>query len=86
MNFLLNPDGRRAAAFLAILGGCIIMTGFAGVGLWLVRNSPGHVFWLACIAHGHIFLGMWVYGAMFIRRILKASRNGFELSDQEAGK
>ena len=79
---ILSPDGRRAWAFLAVLGGCFCMTAFAAVGVWLVRSSPGLSFWLALAAHAQIALGLGVFGAQFVKsRKIKAGRDGIEFED-----
>lgn len=81
---LLDPDGRRAWAFAAVLGGCIVMTLFAAVGVYLVRGNAGLSFWLAMAAHAQITLGMGVFGAQFVRRTLKVSKDGLEISDHNS--
>lgn len=77
-------DGRRAFAFLAIVGGCIVFTLFAAVGVWLVSDSPGLSFWLALAAHAQIFLGMGALGwAMGRRMSVSATRDGVTADDRE---
>ena len=80
---ILDSDGRRAWSFLAVLGGCFTMTAFAAFGVWNVRNSPGLSFWLALAAHAQIALGLGVFGAQFVKRNIKATRDGLEISDTE---
>lgn len=78
-------DGRRAYAFLAILGGCMVFTLFAGVGLYLLRDSPGFTFWLALAAHGQILVGMTAMGwAMGRRASISVTREGATLNDSES--
>lgn len=76
-------DGRRAFAFLAILGGCVVFTAFAAVGVYIVRNSPGLSFWLALAAHAQVFLGMGALGWFAGRRMLaSATRDGVTVDDR----
>jgi hypothetical protein len=76
-----TADGRRAWAFLAILGGCLTMTVFAAVGVYLVSGNEEYSFWLAMAAHAQILLGISVFGAQFVKRTIKAGRSGLEISD-----
>jgi hypothetical protein len=78
---ILNSDGRKAYAFLAVLGGCVVMTAFAAVGVYLVRGDVQSSFWLALAAHAQIALGLSVFGAQFVKRSIKAGRDGIEISD-----
>ena len=77
-----TPDGRRAWAFLALVGGAITMTAFAAVGVYLTRKSPDHAFYLALAAHAQVFVVLFAIGALLVRRTVKASRDGIEISDQ----
>lgn len=79
---LLTPDGRRAAAFLAILGGCIVMTLFAAMGVYLVSGNVTYSFWLAMAAHAQIMLGLTALAALFVKRGLKVGKDGIEITDQ----
>jgi hypothetical protein len=80
---LWTHDGRRAAAFAALLGGCGVMTIFAAVGVWLVSGNAAYSFYLALAAHGQILLGLTAFTALFVRRTIKAGRDGIEISDSE---
>jgi hypothetical protein len=82
---ILTPDGRRAWAFLALLGGSIVMTVFAAVGVYIVRKDSGLSFWLAMAAHVQIIVGMTGFGALLYKRTIKAGRDGVEISDQGEG-
>ena len=74
---------RRAFAFLAIFGGCVVFTGFAAVSLWLLRAHPGFVFWLALAAHVQILVGMTALGWQMGRRLhLEGTRDGVTISDK----
>jgi hypothetical protein len=79
---ILTPDGRRAWAFLALLGGSIVMTVFAAIGVYIVRKDSGLSFWLAMAAHVQIIVGMTGFGALLYKRTIKAGRDGVEISDQ----
>ncbi len=79
---ILTPDGRRAWAFLALLGGGIVMTVFAAIGVYIVRKDSGLSFWLAMAAHVHILVSMTGFGALLYKRTIKAGRDGVEISDQ----
>lgn len=79
---LESYDGRRAWAFAALLGGCVVMTLFAAVGVYLVRGSVSLSFWLALAAHAQILVGLTMFGALFVRRTIKVGREGIELSDE----
>jgi hypothetical protein len=77
---LLTHEGRRAWAFAALLGGCVVMTVFAAAGVYLVRNNVGLSFWLALAAHVQILVGLTMFGALFVRRTIKVGRDGIEVS------
>ena len=78
---LFTPDGRRAAAFAALLGGCGIMTIFAAVGVWLVAGNASYSFYLAMAAHAQIMLGLTAFTALFVKRSIKAGKDGIEITD-----
>lgn len=75
-------DGRRALSFLAILGGCITMTVFAAVGVWLVSGNAEYSLYLALAAHGQILVGMTALGWQMGRRVqIKGGKDGLEVND-----
>jgi hypothetical protein len=80
---ILTPDGRRAWAFLALLGGCAVMTVFAAIGVYIVRNDSGLSFWLAMAAHVQIMLGLTGFTALFVKRTIRAGKDGVEIEDKE---
>jgi len=82
---LKTPDGRRAAAFAAILGGCVIMTLFAAAGVYLVSGNARYSFWLAIAAHVQIIVGLTAFSALFVKRTIKAGKDGVEISDKADG-
>lgn len=79
---LKTPGGRRAAAFAAILGGCVVMTLFAAAGVYLVSGNARYSFWLAIAAHVQIIVGLTAFSALFVKRTIKAGKDGVEISDQ----
>lgn len=81
---ILTSDGRKAWAFMAILGGCIIMTGFAAYGVYLVQASAGLSFWLAMAAHAQVALGLSGLIALFVRRSVKIGKDGVEFHDKSS--
>lgn len=72
---------RQAWAFAAIVGGCVIFTLFAAVGVWLVSNHAEYAFYLALAAHAQILVGMTCIGALLVKRSIKAGPTGVEISD-----
>jgi hypothetical protein len=78
---LNTPDGRRAAAFGAILGCCIVMTIFAAVGVYLVRGNAGLSFWLALAAHAQIMVGITGFIALFVKRSIHVGKDGVSVDD-----
>lgn len=80
--WLLTPDGRRAAAFAALLGGCAVMTLFAAFGVYSVSGNAKYSFWLAIAAHAQILVGITALGALLVKRTVKIGREGVEVSDQ----
>ena len=77
-----TPDGRRAWAFLAVLGGCIVMTVFAALALYWNRANPGFTFWNGLAAHAHILVGLTGLIAMFVKRSLSVTRDGVRIDDK----
>lgn len=77
-----TPDGRRAYAFLAILGGSVVMTLFAAVGVWLVSGNARYSLILALAAHLQILVGMSALSFLLGRRMhLEAGKDGIKLDD-----
>lgn len=81
---IMTPDGRRAWAFAAIVGGCVVFTLFAAVGVWLVSGHAEYAFYLALAAHAQVFVGMTCIGALLVKRTIRAGRDGIEISDDGA--
>lgn len=78
---LLTPEGRRAYAFAAILGGSMMMTIFAWVVLYIVRDSKGLAFWMGMAAMAIIFTCITGLIAMFVKRTVEVSRDGIKVTD-----
>lgn len=78
---IMTHDGRRAWAFAAICGGCVVFTLFAAVGVYLVSNNAEYAFYLALAAHAQILVGMTALAALFVKRTIKAGKDGLEVSD-----
>lgn len=80
---IMNEDGRKAWSFIALWGAGAVFTVFAALGLWLVRETSGFVFWLTLAAHGHVFMVLGALGWALGRRMLsKATRDGVEFDDR----
>lgn len=83
----MTADGRRAWALIALVGGCAVFTAMAAWGLYLLRMDMQRVFWLSMAAHLQVFVGMTAIGALLVKRTVKMSRDGVEITDnlQEPG-
>jgi len=76
-------DGRRALAFLATIGGCMVFTAIIIWSLYELRGFAGFIFWLALAAHVQVFLGMAAIGWFAGRRMMaSATRDGVTLDDR----
>ena len=79
---ITTHDGRRAWAFLAIVGGSMAFSVLIWVSLWLLRDHPGFIFWLAMAAHAQVFIGMSAIGwAMGRRAVISVTRDGATVDD-----
>ena len=79
-------DGRRALAFLAIIGGCMVFTALIIWSVWMLRANAGFVFWLALAAHAQVFVGMTALGWQMGRRLVaSATRDGVSIDDGGRG-
>lgn len=75
-------DGRRALAFLAVLGGCMVQTVYIMAITYLLRNHAGFLFWLAMAANVLLFVGMTALGWQMGRRLVaSATRDGVSIDD-----
>lgn len=78
---ILTPDGRRAWAFAALVGGAMTFTLFAAFGVWQLRNLPAFTFWLALAAHGQVFVVLTALAALLVKRTIRVGRDGVEATD-----
>ena len=83
---LLSHDGRRAGAFLVVLGGAIVMTLYASAVLFLVAGNARYAFWLGMAAHAHIMVALTAFAALWVKRSIKAGKDGIEISDETEGR
>ncbi|MES2783008.1 MAG: hypothetical protein V4657_09445 [Pseudomonadota bacterium] len=83
IGFLRDPEGRKAAAFIIMFGGAIVMTGYAVAVLIMVRANLLHTFWLGIAAHVQLFALLAGFIGFNIRRTIKAGRDGVEYDDRE---
>jgi hypothetical protein len=79
---LNTPDGRRAGAFLALLGGAIVNTVFAAVFIYLLRDKAGFLFWLALCHQALTLVCLTGLSALLVKRSIKITREGAEFNDQ----
>lgn len=81
ISLLWTPNGRRAAAFGALLGGCVIMTIFGAVAMYLVSGNELYALYMGLAAHAQITLGLTAFTALFVKRSVKAGKDGIEITD-----
>lgn len=80
---IMSPDGRRAWAFAAICGGCVVFTIFAAVGVWLISGNELYTLILALAAHVQILVGMTALGWTLGRRLqAEVTKDGAKINDQ----
>lgn len=80
---IMSQDGRRAWAFAAICGGCVVFTVFAAVGVWLVSGNELYALILALAAHVQILVGMTALGWTLGRRLqAEVTKDGAKINDQ----
>lgn len=79
---ILTPDGRRAWAFAAIVGGCGVFTLFAAVAVYLVAGNALYSLILGLTAHLQILVGMTALGWTLGRRMnIDVTKDGAKISD-----
>jgi membrane protein implicated in regulation of membrane protease activity len=81
---IITPDGRRAWAFAALVGGAMTFTLFAAYGVYQVRNVVGLTFWLALAAHAQVFVVLTGLAALLIKRTVSVTRDGVTIDDKDA--
>ena len=79
---IMTPDGRRAYAFAAIVGGAMVFSAFIWIALWLIRDHAEFVFYLALAAHAQVLVGMTALGWAMGRRLqLQGGTDGVTIND-----
>lgn len=68
---------------IAVWAGCVVMTAFAAVAVYSVYGNVRYSFWLGIAAHVQIFVGLASFSALYIKRTIKAGKDGVEISDKE---
>jgi hypothetical protein len=83
---IMTPDGRRAAAFFAILGGCMVQTVHQGALTWLLRTHAEYLLYLALGNLVLLLVGFTALGWQMGRRMsINAGRDGVTLNDAHEG-
>lgn len=72
---------RIDVAVASMIGGAAVMTGFAGVSLFLLSGTAGYVFWLALAAHVQVMLCLGALAAFITRRKIIVNRDGVQFQD-----
>lgn len=80
---LSTPDGRRAGAFLALVGGAMVNTLLAVLFIYLLRDKAGFLFWLALCHQALTLVCLTGLSALLVKRSIKLTRDGAELTDLE---
>jgi hypothetical protein len=81
---ITSHDGRRALAFLAVLGGCMVQTLYLFVVTWWLQGHAEYLFYLALADVVLIFVGMTALGWQMGRRLVaSAGRDGVSINDGE---
>lgn len=78
----LETNERKNLALLMMFGGAIIFTAMAFVGFWWLKDIPNMVFLLALVAHVQIFSILAGFIAQLVKRRVKATRHGIEITDE----
>jgi hypothetical protein len=77
----METNERKNLALWIMLGGAIIFTIYAVIGLWLVSSVALYVFWLAVIAHVQIFSILAGYIAQLVKRRISVGKEGMSITD-----
>lgn len=79
---IATHDGRRAWAFLAILGGCMVQTLHLFAITWALRGEAEYLFYIALIDAVLLFVGFTALGWQMGRRLIaSATRDGVSIDD-----
>jgi hypothetical protein len=83
---IMTPDGRRAAAFLAILGGCMVNTVYIMAVTFLLRGHAEYLLYLALCTNVILLVSHTALGWQMGRRMsINAGRDGVTLNDAHEG-
>lgn len=83
---IMTPDGRRAAAFLAILGGCMVNTLYIMCVTMMLRQTPEYLLYLALCSNVILLVSHTALGWQMGRRMsINAGRDGVTLNDAHEG-
>lgn len=80
----MTSDKRRDYALLALVGGSIAMTGFAGASLWLVQAFAYYAFWMGMFALAIILVCLTALGGLLVKRQINLSKTGISINDSES--
>lgn len=78
----LETNERKNIALWMMFGGAFVFTSYAFIGLYLVKNVAGFVFWLAVIAHIQVFSIMAGFIAQLVKRRISAGKGGVTITDE----
>ena len=79
---IATHDGRRAWAFLAITGGCMVQTLHLFWITWLLQGQAEYLFYMAVGLIFLLFVGFTALGWQMGRRLVaSASRDGVSIDD-----
>lgn len=84
MNLEMTRDRRRDNALLALVGGSVAMTVFAGCALWLVQGYAYYAFWMGIFALAIILVCLTALGGLLVRRQISLSKEGISINDSES--
>lgn len=74
-------ERRRDWALIITSGGGMVMTAFAAVCLFMIRENAGLVFWLAIAAMLQIFAIFTGLIGLLVKRSFRISKNEINISD-----
>jgi hypothetical protein len=80
----MSHDGRRAWAFMAIVGGCMVQTLHLFWITWLLQTHAQYLFYMAVGLIFLLFVGFTALGWQMGRRMqLEGTRDGFKINDNQ---
>jgi len=75
-------DRRRDMALLALVGGCVVMTVFVAVLIWMLQAHPGFLFWIAMFAMSIILVSLTALAGLIVKREVSVTKSGVVISDK----